>query len=111
MISISAGLAAGLLYGWVINPGSYRDTSLDSLRVDYKTDLVLMVAEIYQQDGDVEAAAARLAGIEDLPILRQVQQAILTGQEMGYARPDIETLARLFQGLQSWTPSTQEAPP
>jgi hypothetical protein len=111
MISIFAGLAVGLVYGWVINPGNYDNTSPDSLRVDYKTDMVLMVAEIYQREGDAAAAAQRLDEIEDLPPVRQVQQAILNGQELGYARADIESLARLFQGLQDWSPTTQEAAP
>ncbi len=110
-IAIAAGLAAGLLYGWVFHPGSGTATTPDSLRADYKTDLVLMAAEIYQRDGDPQAAVERLAQIEDLPPVRQVQNAILNGQELGYARGDIETLARLFQALQSLTPVPQEAAP
>jgi hypothetical protein len=37
-IVLLLGLGLGLLYGWVINPVSYQDTTLDTLRIDYKTD-------------------------------------------------------------------------
>ena len=110
-ITIIAGLAAGLLYGWVFHPASDAESTPDSLRADYKTDLVLMAAEIYQREDDPQAAAERLAQIEDLPPVRQVQNAILSGQELGYARSDIEALAQLFQALQSWTPTAQKAAP
>ena len=43
-LSIALGLAAGLYYGWVINPVEYVNTTPDTLRVDYQADYVLMVA-------------------------------------------------------------------
>lgn len=111
LVAIALGLAGGLIYGWVLNPGSSDQTSPDTLRVDFKTDAVLMVAEIYQQESDPAAAAARLAQLSgDLPV-RLVQQAILNGQELGYPRSDIETLARLFQALQNYTPAPEETQP
>ena len=52
IIAILAGAGLGLLYGWVINPVDYVDTAPDTLRIDYKTDFVLMVAEAYQGESD-----------------------------------------------------------
>lgn len=112
IVAIGLGMAAGLLIGWLVIPGQPAEASLDTLRADYRTDLVLMTAEIYQQESDLPAAAARLAEIDSSRSpLRVVQQAILTGQELGYAQSDIETLARLFQALQNWAPTPLSGQP
>jgi hypothetical protein len=55
------GLAASLFYAWIINPVKLVETSPDTLREDYKADYVLMVAEIYHADGNLEQATQRLA--------------------------------------------------
>lgn len=110
-VILLAGLAVGLITGWVIIPAGVEEASTASLRVDYKTDLVLMVAETYSGEGDLAAALQRLSEIENVTPLRQVQQAILNAQQMGYARSDIETLAYLFQDLQTPTPTPQETQP
>ncbi len=113
VLSIAAGLAGGLFLGWMVIPrGQASDTTPATLRADYRTDLVLMTAEIFQQEGDPAAAAARLTEFDSSqPALRIVQQAILTGQELGYARSDIDTLARLFQALQEWAPTPESSQP
>lgn len=102
---IGVGAAAGIFYGWGLHPAQTSGFPLHTLRADYKADYVLMTAEIYRQDGDLTAALERLTALEDTPPLRIIQQAILTGQQLGYARSDIETLAALFQGLQKGLPS------
>jgi hypothetical protein len=38
-------MARGLLYGWMVNPVRYVNTTPDTLRADYQLDYVLMVAE------------------------------------------------------------------
>lgn len=110
VVMIAIGAGAGIFYGWVLRPTQTSALPLHTLRSDYKADYVLMTAEIYQQDGDLTAAVARLSVLEDTPPLRQVQQAILTGQQLGYARSDIEILAYLFQGLQKGLPSLTLTP-
>lgn len=112
VVAIAFGLAAGMLFGWMVAPGQAGETTPDTLRADYRTDLVLMTAEIYQQEGDPSAAAARLAEFNsgETP-LRAVQQAILASQELGYSRGDIETLARLFEALQEWSPTPESSQP
>jgi hypothetical protein len=112
VVAIAFGLTAGLLIGWMVVPGPPGGTTLEALRADYRTDLVLMTAEIFQQDGDLSAAAARLIDIDPgRSPLRAVQQAIVAGQELGYAQSDIETLARLFQALQTWAPTPVSSQP
>ena len=56
LITVALGLGAGLFYGWKINPGEYINTTPGSLRDDYKADYVLMVAEAYQAEADLNAA-------------------------------------------------------
>jgi hypothetical protein len=38
LTAILLGAAAGLFYGWVVNPVEYVEITPRSLRVDYKTD-------------------------------------------------------------------------
>ncbi len=105
VIMIALGAGGGILYGWVLRPVQASGFNLDTLRSDYKADFVLMTAEIHRQDGDLTAAAERLARLDEgTSALRVVQQAILTAQTVGYARSDIETLAALFQALQKGSP-------
>lgn len=60
-IVFGIGLIIALFYTWKINPVQLKDTSPDTLRQDYKTDYVLMVAEIYHANGDLETARMNLA--------------------------------------------------
>ncbi len=54
-------LVSGLLYGWVIDPVDFVDLTPDTLRADYRADYILMVAEAYQSENDLDLAARRLA--------------------------------------------------
>jgi hypothetical protein len=102
VFSLLAGIALGVLYGWLINPAQLVDASPNTLRKDYKTDYVLMVAETYTRENDAEQAARRLALLGSDSPVRLVQRAVLDGQEMGYASADLEILGNLLQGLQVW---------
>jgi len=104
ILAILVGIGLGLLYGWVINPVQYVNTSADSLRVDYKTDVVLMVAETYQGDGDLAQAVRHLAFLGDQPPVQIVQQAITYAGQTNYAEADMDRLVHLEQALQTWTP-------
>jgi len=61
ILSLIAGIAIGLTYGWVLDPVDYFDLTPDTLRADYKADYVLMVAEAYRADPDPARAARQLA--------------------------------------------------
>ncbi len=60
-IAIGLGVALGLIYGWLINPVEFVDVTPGTLRVDYKSDYVLMVAEAYRAEQDAAMAARRLS--------------------------------------------------
>jgi hypothetical protein len=99
LIAIAAGVGLGLFYGWVINPLEYVDTSPGTLKFDYKTDYVLMVAETYHVDGDLPAAARRLALLQEIPLSNLVYRALLFAQKVGYSDVDLVQLEELHQAL------------
>ena len=96
---IALGLVLGLLYGWVIRPVEYVDTTPNTLRVDYRTDYVLMVAEAYSGDADLDAALIRLAALGSQPPLDIVLEAIDYSIEIDRPRSELEVLNRLANQL------------
>jgi len=110
VLAILAGIALGLLYGWVINPVQYVETSPDTLRADYKTDYVLMVAEAYHAEGDLSLAVRRLAILGNTAPLALAQQAIVYAGQAGYSSRDVDLMLKLSQGLKTWSPQTQGTP-
>jgi hypothetical protein len=111
LVMILVGLALGLLYGWVINPVKYIDTSPDSLSPDYKADYILMVAEAYRAEGDLDLAARRLAFLGATPPLEMVRQAVVYAGAEKYPPSDVDLLIRLTQALQSWDPGATPVKP
>ena len=99
LIVLLLGLSLGLLYGWEINPVSYQDTSLESLRVDYKTDITLMVAEVYHQTNDLDWAMNRLTLLDDKSPLHTVEEALKFAAEAEYTLPDMFLLRDLHNAL------------
>ncbi|MAT42151.1 MAG: hypothetical protein CL609_07400 [Anaerolineaceae bacterium] len=93
----------GLTFGWIRSPQQVQDTELASLRADYQTDYILMVAETYLGNGNLEWAEQQILILGGDSALRSVQQAIITAESLGYDHLDVETLAKLagaFQGTQ-----------
>ena len=98
LVMILLGTAAGLYYGWSVKP-LRASSSPDQLRQDYKTDYVLMVAEVFRVEKDVSLATMRISQVSDQPPLRVVQEAILKAGEYKFSAGDLDLLARLAQGL------------
>ena len=103
-LTILFGGALGLFYGWVINPVEYVDTTPATLRSDYQTDYVLMVAEVYHADGDIEQAVRRLAVMGDRPPLDIVRQAMIFAAQAPFADSDQALLSQLGGALQIYDP-------
>lgn len=106
-IAILIGLGIGLFYGWVINPVEYIDTAPNSLRQDYQTDYVLMVAEAYQVEENLALAVRRLALLGGEVPEAIVQQAALEAGRLGYKERDLALMQELRRDLLSWNPSLQ----
>jgi hypothetical protein len=107
LIGLGIGLALGMIYGWVINPVEYVDTTPGSLREDYRTDYILMVAEAYQGDGDLDLARVRLAALGPETPVELMVEAIEYGVAHGFPRGALETLNRLAVALRAVSPTAE----
>lgn len=100
-VAILIGMAAGLFFGWSINPFGEKNTELNSLRIDYKTDFVLMIAELYHQQGDIHLAIERLGFLGDIPALVILDEAVGYAERNFYAPGDIRLMHDLAASVQT----------
>ena len=99
ILMILLGIAAGVAYGWLVNPVQYADTGPATLGMDYKTDYALMAAEIYQAEGDPVMAMARLTLLGDKPVLQIMDETLTFAQEQNYTGHDQQLLVNLRQAI------------
>lgn len=109
LLAVLLGAAAGLFYGWVVNPVEYVDMAPASLRVDYKADYVLMISEAYQVDQNLGLAVRRLARLGSSAPTEIVGNALNYALQHGYAAQDLSLLQSLGEALLTWIPN-QEVP-
>ena len=96
MLFILIGFVMGLIYGWVVNPAGVKNTSLSSLRADFKADYVVMVSEIYATNHDVNAAHKDLESIASQgDVIQVVHEALLVGQQFGFSEREMRAMADL----------------
>ena len=105
IIAIAVGIGLGLLYGWVISPVQFVDTTPASMRTDYRADYVLMIAEAYHADQNTDLAVRRLAVFGSNSPADMAAQALQTGQTIGYSPEDISMLQELKRALQAYQPA------
>lgn len=96
------GLIFGLVYGWVLSPVQYVDTTPADLRADFKADYTLMVAETYASEQNLDLAARRLASLGSQPPVEIATTALAFARQNGYAPEDLELLQNLTLALQTW---------
>ena len=101
IMALAIGVSFGLLYGWVIDPVQFVDTTPDTLRADYRADYVLMTAEIYRSDGNISLAAQRLAILGSEPPAEIAAQGYKSALELKFADADIALMQRLMSSLQA----------
>ena len=110
-LAIVLGAAGGLFYGWVVNPVEYIDTTPDTLRIDYKSDYILMVAEAYNADKELALAARRLGLLGDTAPVEMVREAVLFAEREGYTDADVALMRQLLSDIESWVPSLETRAP
>jgi hypothetical protein len=101
------GIALGLLYGWLIQPVHYVDTAPASLRADYQTDYVLMVAQAYSAGQDLQTAQVRLASLGPEPAADHVTRALTYAVDHDFSRYDLDTLNQLAIALREAAPTAE----
>jgi hypothetical protein len=105
VIALAAGVALGLYYALAISPVQYVDTTPGTLRVDFRTDYTLMVAEVFKSDQNIDVAARRLALLSSQPPAEVAEQALAFAQQNGYTSVDVGLLQNLIAALQVWQPA------
>ncbi len=100
-----------LIYGWLIRPVEYIDTTPDALRIDFRTDYVLMVAESFSADQELDLAQFRLAALGPLAPDEYATDAIDYALEQSFSRIDLEHLNQLAIALRGLPqPGENQAP-
>lgn len=110
-IAMTIGAVAAMYYGWKINPVRYTETTPETLRIDYKTDYVLMVAEAYHTEGDPDLAARRLALISTDKPVKMVTLAIQEAKKIPYPPGDLALMQALEAAMKAWNPVPGKAAP
>lgn len=95
------GFAAGTSYGKFIAPVEYVDTTPSSLRADYRTDYVLMVAERFHAGHDPDAALRQLSILGGESASAVCADAIRFAKSSAYAEQDIALLEELDRAMQA----------
>ena len=103
LIALALGIGMGVAYGWFVDPVEFFDLTPNTLRADYRTDYVLMVAEAYRAEQDPGLAARRLA------ILGARSPSTISSEGLAYARAngvadsDIALIQELVTAMQAWS--------
>ena len=108
-----AGIALGLLLGWVVWPAEFTEAYPTHLEESYQEDYLIMIAAAYSLDADLESARRRLVslGRENVNewLLSIAEEHILNGGE----ETEIRQLAKLATAmglrsaiLESYLPGT-----
>lgn len=110
LVMIGLGALLGMLYGWVVRPMGGNASTLKALRYDYQADFVLMTAEIYAVDGDLEQAASHLATIGDGTPAQLAAQGLQSARALGWAETDLVKIEQLSQALEGKTGASETVP-
>ena len=109
-VSILAGLIAGLYYGWELSPVDFGAGGVETLREDFKADYVLMVAEAYRAEQNIDTAVEALRLFPDSNPLHLVDAAITFAVEQDFNPQDIARLNALQTALLDWDPDLALTP-
>jgi hypothetical protein len=102
---MSAGLAIGLVYTWVLDPVELVNTYPALMRRDYRQDWVRLAALSYVVDGDLELARSRLAGLEQEDIAIGMQLLIEEYAAVGRQAETLRRLAVMARAMGVYTPA------
>ncbi|HPR35740.1 MAG TPA: hypothetical protein PKY64_08715 [Anaerolineaceae bacterium] len=99
-LAILIGAGAGLAFGWtMMPPAAPTDAPLASLRTDFKTDLVLMVAEEFQTEPDSMQALTQLDRLDESDPITLLGNSIQYAQGIGYPEEDLTLMQNLLNSI------------
>jgi hypothetical protein len=99
LLALLLGLVAGLVYGWLVSPVEFVNTTTEILSADFRTDMVLMTAEMYSSSTDLETVSHALELLFNQPPATISAEALDFALASGYAQPDIILLQKLSNAL------------
>ena len=99
-LAILVGAGAGLAFGWtMVPPAAPKDAPLASLRTDFTTDLVLMVAEDFQTEPVPMQALTQLARLGKGDPITVLGNSIQYAQAIAYPEEDLVLMQNLLNGI------------
>ena len=99
-LALLVGVGAGLAFGWMMMPpAAPRNAPLGSLRADFKTDLVLMVAEEFQTFPNSMQALTQLDKLDESDPITLLGNSIQYAQEIGYPEEDLKLMRDLLNSM------------
>jgi hypothetical protein len=102
LFGLILGIAVGLLYGWVIRPIQIVESTPNTLRDDYQTDLILMIAEAYENEKDLDLALQRFEFMDLEPPVEILQAAITYSQDHDFKVIEVQRLDELLDDLSTF---------
>ncbi|HEX8992444.1 MAG TPA: hypothetical protein VF784_12265 [Anaerolineales bacterium] len=110
VLSLLAGMAAGLAYAWVVSPLRYVDTTPNTLRADFKDQFRSVIAASYAATHNLDRAKARLALLGDADpveaLTAQAQRMLAAGQPFQVVQDVAGLASDLRAGVASLPPSS-----
>jgi hypothetical protein len=104
---VLAGIALGLIGGWLVWPVSYYDTDPVDLRPDYQDDYVVMVGALLTLEQDTGHARQLLGSLSNPASPRTAEAIVVDVTERyiarGAPRTEIDYLVQLAQALDTVT--------
>jgi len=107
------GLLVGVGYSRYVSPVKFVDVTPASLRIDYRSDFVLMVAENYHIDRNATLARDMLATMESGSAAKACSEALAFARASGYSDSDVKLIESLRQAMElaeSWDGAPGIAP-
>jgi len=103
ILALLAGVAAGLAYGWILDPVDFYNLTPDTLRADYKADYVLMTAEAFRTEQDPGLAARRLAIFGSQSPVSIASGGLEYARTHDFSDAEIVLVQELVTALQAWS--------
>jgi hypothetical protein len=104
---IALGAILGNYYATEIDPVDLVDAPPDTLRIDYKTDYVLMVSEVYAEEKDAALAARQIALLGSAPPIEIINETLVFALDMEYSTEDLLLLRDLAEAMNTWNPDLE----
>ena len=103
LVMIALGAVLGMLYGWVVRPVGGNESTPNALRYDYQADYVLMTAEIFAADSNLDQAVNNLLLLGNQPPALIAAEGLQSARALDWAQGDLDKIELLVQSLEGHT--------